>query len=602
VIGATRAAATLAMLVTSLGLALSCATIEGRALSRAPLNVCPENPCERFAPGPRTRAACTSRRCEFPGRPDFPFRIAITVPTTSFYAPGQTFLMTSEDLFGTAAVVDSPCRPPQCLALPLLGQAIGSYRFTNAAADALRLPLGVDVSVPVRVTFVPLVGGVGRTTAIELGLPLDTRFATSQWQPRETGTDPVITYSHPLPAGRYLRFMYPQPPYDAFLPPAEDEVRVVQRLNDDVVLDVIGTVPLDDPDGTSRVTHVARAEGLEGFRVWLADAPSGRRISAVRELTGTRDQAVLATTRQSAEGTTALRDDVDVVLAPAQGWIAVPRLQSRLLGGQGLGTQLAPLEYPPVPPPATITGVIAQAVGNGAELLQGIAGRLQFQSTQLRRADGVTSQLLRYETVVSTDENGRFSTVLPVGVYDVLVEPAEGTGFGKIRAPLEVLEGTATTFHPPVRTVTVGRAVTGDGRPLSDAEVIAIPVRRTTEAASPIPRPGRTRTRGSGDFELELDQGAYAVSVLPQEGSGFPRVVTLTSVGGTRAELPPIEIPPPTRLTFSVREPSRAANPVAYAVVRIFAEPPGGGPPVEMGRALTGPDGGCEILLAQQPR
>src|SRR5690606_11774033 len=110
----------------------------------------------------------------------------------------------------------------------LLGQAIGSYRFTAAAADALRLSLGSDVSVPVRVTFVPLVSSAGRVTAADLGLPLDVRFATSRWQPRETGLDPEITYSHPLPAGRYVRFMHPQPPYDAYLPPAEDEVRVVQ--------------------------------------------------------------------------------------------------------------------------------------------------------------------------------------------------------------------------------------------------------------------------------------------------------------------------------------------------------------------------------------
>ena len=38
-------------------------------------------------------------------------------------------------------------------------------------------------------------------------------------------------------------------------------------------------------------------------------------------------------------------------------------------------------------------------------------------------------------------------------------------------------------------------------------------------------------------------------------------------------------------------------------LVRVFAELPGRGPPaLEIGQAMTGPDGNCEILLAPQAR
>ncbi len=574
-----------------------CEPIPPTVFSRAPRNECPANPCERFEPGRSSRPQCSNSRCEFPETvPEYAFRVAITVPSSSLYAPGQTFLLSS-DSFRTPVATDTLCRPPGCVRLPRLGQAIGSYRFTDRAAQAVGLPLA-PLSVPVQVTFVPLLTP-GGSPAPELGLPLDRALAFSQRLLLEPDVA-EIDYLLPLPAGRYLRYTYPQAPFDEYLPPFEGEVRVSQQpLNDHVVLDDLAsgdevppnTLALDDTD--TRKATLRRDEGLDGFHVWLSDKETGRRISTVRSLSGTSMTTLLATAGQSEESG-ALRSGIDIVLAPPDDWIAVPRLQSEILSGE-----LRTVQFPPLPPPSSLSGLVAGTVKG---VLSGIPSRLLLTSERLREADGTPTTLLRYTTTVSTDESGFFATVVPPGDYDVLVEPAEGTGFSKARLPLEVGVGTRADLRVPPRTKVTGRAILGDGRPLADAEVLAVGLRRPFDSLAALPRPARSHTSLSGEFAFELDQGPYEISVRPAEGTGFPKVVTLTSVSGERTDLPVVTVPAPTKLSFEVRDPSPVGIPIAGAVVRVFTESPGNAAQIEIGRAVTSEKGACEILLAQQPR
>ncbi|MDB4935599.1 MAG: hypothetical protein JWP87_2571 [Labilithrix sp.] len=582
-----------------LSCAIACSPIVAEPLSDAPVNAgCPDvHGCDLYdVDGSPTKPQCHDGRCDF-GRPDFNFSVVVNVPDSSYFAPGRAFVLTNKDLNaqpGTVSAVTG-CKPPLCVPLPDLVSAKGKYRVTEAAAQDVGMPLPDLTSVPVRVSFVPLLG-TSQIEAAPAGIPADPWLTDSTHFVESAALPPDVLYSDSVPVGRYLRVASPEPPFDEVFPPVFGTVTAQPSgLNDDFILGATQT-PLDDPSGDSRNATVSRAEGLDGWRVWLIDSTTGRRISSRRTLSGTKMVVRLDTVGQTQPTSPALREGVDVIVAPPEDWIAVPRLQSRILNGTGLEA----LDVPSLPGPASVTGLVA----SGEEpALTGVPSRVIFASTQLTRLDGTSDPLLKYSTSVSTDPTGHFRTVLPPGLYDVTIEPAEGTGFSKVKDTFDTSEKLGKTYHPPMRTTALGRVLLADGRPLAEAEILAIPSDKPVVGAAVKPRPARTRTDRAGSFTFELDQGQYVFMVEPQAGTGFPRVVQLRSIPTGIADLGEIQVAPPTRLAFQLRDPSKNGNPIVRAMVRIFAELPGRGPPaVEIGRSMTGADGSCEILLAQQPR
>lgn len=581
-------------------IAVACGAIQGAPLSEAPVNAgCPSvNSCDAYdVTGAKTKPQCNDGRCEF-GRPDYPFTVVVNVPDSNFYAPARSFLLASTD-FGPqsgAPPARSSCVPPTCVQIPTLVRAQGKYRVTAAAAKAVGRPeIKEGTSLPIRVSFIPLLDS-GDEEAVPLGVPLEAVLTSS----RAVVKTREVLYVEAVPAGRYRRIAYPQPPYDAYFPPVITTLRVDENTPGEVFLDdfLLGdaSTPLDDPTGDSRTATVTRAQGLAGWRIWLADANTGRRISSIRPLTGTTDTVRLDTSGQTQRTTSALKDDVEVVIAPPDSWIGVPRLQSLLLNGAGLKE----LEIPTLPAPASISGVVASGQGIA---LTGIPARVTFTSTSLRLEDQKLQPLLKFQTSVSTDNTGNFATVLPPGLYDVLVEPAEGTGFSKMRDTFDTAAALAKIYQPPARTIASGRVVLADGRPLAEAEVLALPSERPAVGTAVKPRPARTRTDRDGSFRFEVDQGQYDLVVQPQAGTGFPWFVQARSFGTGTTDIGPLVVAPPARLSFVLRDPTRNGNQIVRAMVRIFVEPAGRGPPaVEIGRALTDDAGKCEILLAQQAR
>lgn len=584
--------------------ASSCEPIEPRPLVSAPLNRCP---CEGYAPGTTTAARCSSRnRCEIltaGGRPELPFWIVVHVPTSSVFAPGLTFVLYSDAQGNpafkeplTAPGVVTRCRPPLCLPLGSLVGASGSYKVSSDASVLVGYPLFPGASIPVRVVYEP----VGNEHDAQFpALPVDRLFASSR-----LGRSGAAEFVRAIPSGRYRRVFYPEPPFDAFFPPRVDEI---PPTTTDFLVDTItlgGDVPLDDV--ASRTAVVSRADGLDGWRVWLVDRPSQRRISVIRTLAGAEAQVPLYT---SGAQPAFQRDDVDAVVAPPPSWTAVPRYVTPLFSGAGLN-----LSYPSVPPPVTVSGVVAEPGARGGVLF-GYSAKVTLESDEITTL-GAPSQLLSYATTVNTDDRGRFATVLPPGTYVATVEPAVGTGYAKHRELVMVDRAHASLrFQPPPRTLVKGRAVLTDGRALSEAEVVAIPDRsasRRADRLAPAPRPGRARTDEDGRFAFELDPGGYVLSVLPKAGTGFPRVVVRpivpSSPAGQETELPEIRVPAPIRLAFTLRDPTPTGNVIANALVRVFARPAGDEAsaelvdPVEIGSAMTGPDGSVELLIAQEPR
>lgn len=594
--------------------ASSCEPVEARPPSNAPRNTCP---CDRYDPGSTNPARCSiADRCEIitaGGRPEYPFWIVVHVPESSIFAPGSTYVLYSDaqgnPAFNPPAAqpgVLVRCRPPLCLPLAALASVSGAYRVTSEASDYVGYPLAASASIPVKVVYEPI--GNEQQPAFPR-LPLDVLFAASSQLDKEGRA----LFSRPLPAGRYRRVFYPQPPFDEFFPPRVDVKDLVADIGRDEII-LGGDAKLDDAGGITRIAKVKREAGLDGWRVWLADRASQRRISVVRRLRGAEAEVELFTTGASTEqgGLTspyAGRDDVEAIVAPPETWTAVPRYVTPLFGGAGLQS----LDLPATPPPVAVAGVVAQPTESPEDPLFGYAALVSFESQQITTDTG-GSTLLRYSTSVSTDDRGRFATVLPPGTYVATIAPAEGTGYA-VRKEVVLVDRalTALTFQPAPRTLVRGRAVLTDGRALSDAEVVAVPNVPSRAVVRPLasaPRPGRARTGDDGSFAFELDPGPYVMSVIPRSGTGFPRVVVRAEVPGSgvapSTELPELRVPAPRRLAFTLRDPSPTGNAIANAVVRVFASPQVVGTelpdPVEIGSAMTDGDGAVEILLAGEPR
>ncbi len=581
----------------------SCDPIEPRPLTNAPVNRCP---CDRYEPGPKTAATCSSgNRCEIAtsaGRPEFPFWIVVHVPRSSVFAPGLTYVLVS-DAQGSPAFKPPPpapgttvtCRAPQCLPLSRLVAATGAYKPTKEVAETLGYPVVEKTSIPARVVYEPLSNDERDTFPM---LPLDFLFASSR-----IGRDGAAQFSRAIPSGRYRRVFYPEPPFDAFFPPRADERLLTESFDDDTF--ILGGEQLDDV--ASRTMSISRADGLDGWRAWLVERESQRRVSVLRTLSGVDAEVTLFT---SGADRAFQEDAVDVVVAPPESWTAVPRYVTPIFSGQRVS-----ITYASIPPPVAVAGVVAEPNDAAGGVLFGYPAKVTFDSDEIA-TNTAPSTLLHYSTTVNTDERGRFASVLPPGTYTATVEPAEGTGYATQRKVVVVDRAlTALTFQPPPRTLVKGRAVLTDGRALSEAEVVAIPnpsARPRTNRMPPLPRPARTETGADGRFAFELDPGPYVLTVIPKAGTGFPRVVIRPDVPGSltaqETELPEIRVPAPTRLAFTLRDDNVTRNPIANAIVRVFARPsvPAGTTtlpdPVEIGSAMTAQDGSVEILLAQEPR
>jgi hypothetical protein len=592
-----------------LGVGAACTPIVDHPLSTAPLNVCPTHPCEAYGSEQNgTQAKCTQGACEVPtpsGRPTFPFWIQVNVPDTSIYAPGSTYTFYS-DASGAPAFtkrvpegVVSRCIAPKCLELDGLSTVVASYAVTKQGSKDAGQPLNDGQKIPATVVYQPT--GIDQAPPDTFPAP-NLLFAAPL---NNAGDSLGIHTSRVMPYGTYRRILYPQAPFDAFFPPSTFEGLTIGAPNtiDAFTLGATTDGPdsqgkplptIDDPGGTSREATVTRTDGLDGWRLWLADASTKERISVLKTLSDTTATVRLDTTGQSTS-TGGLRDGVIAVLSPPESWTAAPTYVTPLFGGQGLDK----IVYDPLPPPVTVDGVVAVPSASGP--LYGYPARISFTSTQITTVAS-KSTLLQYATALSTDDRGRFSSVLPPGTYDITVEPLVGTGQAKKKLTDVIVDRTVTalTLETPVRPLLHGRVFLADGRPVGSANILATADTEADTAADLEPRPGATTTAADGTFALELDPGPYLLTVVPLEGTGFPRVVVTATVRDESAELPPIRVPPPTRLSFSLKDPSNIGNSIEHAVVRVFANLPQHlRTPTEIGNAISDGEGQVTILLAE---
>jgi hypothetical protein len=145
-----------------------------------------------------------------------------------------------------------------------------------------------------------------------------------------------------------------------------------------------------------------------------------------------------------------------------------------------------------------------------------------------------------------------------------------------------------------------GRAIVADGRPLSGAEVDAIPVQCADGSAdaSCLPHARETGTGEDGTFGIWLDPGgSYLLRVRPADGTRLPWtfIPKPLAVGSGLTTAPPVIVPAPVSVGLTLQDPNE--NAIVRAVVRIFEPVPSAGW-LEVGRSLTDSTGHYEMYLA----
>lgn len=623
---------TRARLGAMVAIVAACGPIASAPPLPAPLNACPANPCSLYKPfqSGGVDALCNRGICSVKATIDY--TLVVSLPETSYYAPGQTFVVPASQLF--ARQPTERCPVGLCSHLAGVGVVNGQYRPTPKVQEDVGYYIGQVAALPVRVTYRPLAAPPNAAAppatsdATSAGLPLLPTLAEVVFPIDGVpgpGSGPNPGFRAILPPGTYERTIAPEPPYDAAFPPDVVTVTVasgVQSLSAGsatVALDTIPGNPASRPHFDTMNNEFVRADGapLDGWRVHIRDQATRRRLST-QILLGDANRvtaspatyhAIVDLNHHPAPVPPAMSDTTkgtELVLEPPPGSDAMPTLVAPWLAG----TLRVPA-YPLTPVPAIVRGSVTVSGGSAPA-----SALLLFRSKKIyiTTADATFTTNLVYEARVTAVPSGsgadaRYSVRLPRGEYDVIVIPTDG-GAAKsiftttVSIDLDTQDGKDFALKPKRGVRGVARV--SDGRPLAGAKIIATPA--STLAASGLdpdrwPRLASTSTDADGSFVLRLDPGTYDISVRPADGSRLPWVVVparAIQAGDSDLVLSdPIDVPAPIGVGLALADPQD--NPIVRALVRAFAVPTGGAAFVEVGRALTDDTGRYELYLAGTP-
>jgi hypothetical protein len=624
----------------------ACGPVDPPPPSSIPLNACGADECAAYQqPGGLEPAICSAGVCTSSSVMDL--TLIVSLPETAFLDPGTTVAIPQ---FMSSYFPLHPCpRPaaPSCAVIPGAVQPTGSYVVSRGVEScAGRSPDPNGASLPVQVQLWPL-WSAGPTAKVfapasAIGLPLPALAGRARGGPDAIGAPvpgpsgtPRTDWVAQVGPGTYEEDLIPlDPAYppQRFIGPVSSvgQFSPIESLDTNECASSPGPAP---PLVTT--FDITRGNGsLAGFSAYLRDASTARRISSLATLPdATTAPVTLLTSGVEIEPSGPWPAGSEIIVAPPAG-APVPTYADPIAPV----TQLGPVNFPPLPTPMTVEGVVlgpdAQPID--ADLVidstvpslaeGGIAVCASSDCTQLSPASA--QRPLSYGAMTHASASGGYSVVLPPGTYDVFVVPAVGANAGAASVTLIVQPilqpglppvAAGKTLLAPARATIRGTVKLADGRPLAGATVEAHAAASLAGTVVPAigrvdrrrsPRPVGAVTDASGAFSLSADPGTYDVVVRPQDGTGFPWV-TITSqsvaAGGDLSFAPPgsaIVVPAPIRIDMTLED--AELNSVTGAVVRAFSvegaatpSSPGGPlPQVEIGAWLTDSEGHFSMFVA----
>jgi hypothetical protein len=524
------------------------------------------------------------------------------------------------------------------VALPDVGQVRAAYSVPlQLQDDILHYVLNTNTSnpttLPVHVSYRPLwpLSSSAGNDAIAAGLPLvsvemdsisNQVYRDSNYSGPAGGPSQMFaTYLQP---GFYLRTIAPQAPFDATFPPDVGVVGVIESSSfedDSMTLDATSAEGTDHPIiPTFSLTFIGGSGTFDGWSALLRDQATKQTLSSVVSLSGAMVNNLSLPTNHHPPDGDALTG-AELFLAPPVG----EPVPARVFAPQG-GTLTSNVRLPALPPPTVVTGTVSATSGRPVE------ADIVFEATGIAESHGQLPQgmpcalnIANYEYAtqasarIGATGSSTWVAVLPVGQYRVSIRPLDPIA-SPPAAPLPVaafgvtmvspfsVGPAAEACTPPSDTalgvsttqLIEGVAVVADGRPVSGAEVDAIPVRCVdgSAAAACLPKPRQMGTADDGSFGLLLDPGgSYVLRARPADGTRLPWTFLpkplVVAPGSTMT--PRIVVPAPISAGLTLLDPN--TNAIPNAVVRMFGLDPAGRW-IDVGHAVTDSSGHYDMYLA----
>jgi hypothetical protein len=606
----------------AIALAVGCDPIVAPSGRAAPMNSCPEHPCQAYTQD-GTAPTCNAGVCTVPAA-TAGLLLVIELPDDAYQAPSRTYLMT----FADQPPSTDPCAPPPC-------DDATSCSLKQWASDQASYLLDLNASsrseanwylgnpkltaLPVTATYRPLLPGFPPQDAIDLGLPLEPVPAVNARNASQVGPNgtEALEFQAYMQPGCYERTLQPFAPFSQAFPPEIKPWTGTSAMTTPQELAIsdfdVTTETSETGIATSPIFQIARPEGLDGWTAYLRDIDTKRVFSNVAPLSGSlATNVTLLTNHVLIQGGEAL-SNLELVIAPPAG----SPIPTEFLAPSGPpGAQVLPAReaYPSLPIPVTVSGRIRTAAGDP------VAAAVIFTATDITDRSGrrfpPNFEFSRTVVTVRDPRTGAstYTALLPQGDYQVAVHPTDATNALTVVSRTVGGQGSAMTDQDidvaPLVAVT-GTAIVADGRALAEAVVEARPTQCASTpgvasvtvapgAANPcLPDGDQTATANDGSFSLSLGPGVYMLRIRPAQGTRLPWVEQTITVGSTRLPVGIVKIPAPMSVGLTITDSVSMGNaPIPNAIVRVFTTPTVGNPPVELGVAMTDEDGVYEMYLA----
>ena len=383
-------------------------------------------------------------------------------------------------------------------------------QYVDISPGRVYLPCGGENPVPARVTLLPIpdYSGLLEKQSYEAEPTLD-----------ESGKD---AFHLRVPPGKYNVYVEPQPDLEATPDCAGSPPIFVPEM--DIAKDTAFAI---HPSAPYRVIGTLQLSQKEDFTKWfleMVEPDTGQIISEViqPEQTGI---------------------DLEVPFEMRFDWSArdkfTPLLRLRPPEGTGkpvihwnlAAVAASPLSEQEVQVKLDVSGIDTQP--------RKVAGQVFHDTTPLpasvtlRSSGGPGGDLVRFETVVTTDPNGRFEANIARREYTVIARPnsadyAFGLAEWDNQTGTDCFCGNAVDVPT---AATLAGSVRGPSGEIVESEVrvtptaaVALPYLCNMLAADIPPRPASAPT-DAGEFKLHVDGGTFDFSIVAPQTSGYPWLV-----------------------------------------------------------------------------